>query len=159
LIQDVHGLSQVNKQLLEQRGAIGVPSVRLREMAKKVATMLPIVRPTYAAIVRPTYPMPEPFPVGSYDWSLLPEPITSGMIARPPPPPRADPYLPFGGYPAMINVRPPTQQEGPAALGGPGQRPYDTGYPPMIDYGPYVPKTQYVSQAAPGGPVPYPPNR
>ncbi|KAF9350863.1 hypothetical protein BGX34_000955, partial [Mortierella sp. NVP85] len=124
LIQGVHGLSQVNKQLLEQRGATGVPSVRLRKVIRRVATMLPTVRPTYAmpephpvdAWRRPTpYPLPAPLPEP-------PEPIMPGMIIRPPP--RGDPYLPFGGYPAMIDVGPPTQQEGKAALEEPDQRPY-----------------------------------
>jgi len=35
LIQDVHGLSRLNKQLLKQRGAKGEPSDRLRETSKK----------------------------------------------------------------------------------------------------------------------------
>jgi len=39
LIQDVRGLSQLNKQLLKQRGALGEPFVRLREMSKKLIGM------------------------------------------------------------------------------------------------------------------------
>ncbi|KAK3823326.1 MAG: hypothetical protein J3Q66DRAFT_437708 [Benniella sp.] len=43
LIQDVHGLSQLNKQLLKQRGAIGEPIHRLRELVKKVMRMASVV--------------------------------------------------------------------------------------------------------------------
>ncbi|KAF9344573.1 hypothetical protein BGX34_005518, partial [Mortierella sp. NVP85] len=40
---DAHGLSQLNKQLLMQRGAVGEPAHRLREASKKVATMASVV--------------------------------------------------------------------------------------------------------------------
>jgi len=43
LIQDVHGLSQLNLQLLKQRGAVGEPFVRLREASKKVMNMTSVV--------------------------------------------------------------------------------------------------------------------
>jgi len=43
LVQDVRGLSRLNIQLLEQRGAAGEPSVRLRETSKKVTSMLSVV--------------------------------------------------------------------------------------------------------------------
>jgi len=43
LIQDVHGLSQLNKQLLKQRGAVGEPFVRLRELSKNVIGMASVV--------------------------------------------------------------------------------------------------------------------
>ncbi|KAK3807646.1 MAG: WD40-repeat-containing domain protein [Benniella sp.] len=43
LVQDVRGLSRLNKQLLEQRGAVGEPFVRLRETSKKVTSMLSVV--------------------------------------------------------------------------------------------------------------------
>jgi hypothetical protein len=42
-IQDVQGLSQIDKQLLTQRGAVGEPESRLRETSKKVATMASVV--------------------------------------------------------------------------------------------------------------------
>ncbi|KAK3821648.1 MAG: hypothetical protein J3Q66DRAFT_386440 [Benniella sp.] len=42
-VQDVRGLSHLNKQLLEQRGAKGEPSDRLREVAKNVASMVSVV--------------------------------------------------------------------------------------------------------------------
>ncbi|KAK3821649.1 MAG: quinon protein alcohol dehydrogenase-like superfamily [Benniella sp.] len=42
-VHDVRGLSQLDKQLLEQRGAEGEPSVRLREVAKNVASMVSVV--------------------------------------------------------------------------------------------------------------------
>ncbi|KAG0199615.1 hypothetical protein BGX31_004259, partial [Mortierella sp. GBA43] len=38
-IQDVRGLSQVNEQLLKQRGALGEPLHRLREASKKLTSM------------------------------------------------------------------------------------------------------------------------
>ena len=43
MIQDVQGLSQLNKQLLKQRGAVGEPVHRLREAGKKVASMAAVV--------------------------------------------------------------------------------------------------------------------
>jgi hypothetical protein len=44
IIQDVQGLSQLDKQLLTQRGARGEPTThRLRETSKKVATMASVV--------------------------------------------------------------------------------------------------------------------
>ncbi|KAK3823023.1 MAG: WD40-repeat-containing domain protein [Benniella sp.] len=43
LIQGVHGLSQVNKQLLMQRGAKGEPFDRLHEASKKVTQMVSVV--------------------------------------------------------------------------------------------------------------------
>jgi hypothetical protein len=42
-IEDVQGLSQLNRKLLKQRGAVGEPSDRLREAGKKVATMVSVV--------------------------------------------------------------------------------------------------------------------
>ncbi|KAK3828965.1 MAG: WD40-repeat-containing domain protein [Benniella sp.] len=42
-IQDAQGLSQLNKQLLVQRGVVGEPVNRLREVGKKVATMASVV--------------------------------------------------------------------------------------------------------------------
>ena len=42
-IQDVQGLSQLNKQLLKQRGAVGEPVHRLRENIQKVASMASVV--------------------------------------------------------------------------------------------------------------------
>ena len=42
-IQDVQGLSQLNRKLLKQRGAIGDPAHRLREASKNVATMVSVV--------------------------------------------------------------------------------------------------------------------
>jgi hypothetical protein len=42
LIQDVHGLSQLNRQLLKQRGAAGDP-FGLREASKKVASMVSVI--------------------------------------------------------------------------------------------------------------------
>jgi WD40 repeat protein len=42
-IQDVQGLSQLNKRLLKQRGAVGEPVHRLREASKAVATMASVV--------------------------------------------------------------------------------------------------------------------
>lgn len=43
VLQDVQGLSQLNKQLLNQRGAMGEPSHQLRETFKKVGTMVSVV--------------------------------------------------------------------------------------------------------------------
>ena len=42
-IQDVQGLSELGKQLLTQRGAVGEPAHRLREATKKVNTMASVV--------------------------------------------------------------------------------------------------------------------
>jgi len=42
-IQDVQGLSQLDKQLLIQRGAVGEPAHRLRDTIKKVNTMASVV--------------------------------------------------------------------------------------------------------------------
>ncbi|KAF9348624.1 hypothetical protein BGX34_002329, partial [Mortierella sp. NVP85] len=42
-IEDARGLSQLNKQLLRQRGAIGEPGHLLHEVGKKVATMASVV--------------------------------------------------------------------------------------------------------------------
>jgi hypothetical protein len=42
-IQDVQGLSQLNRKLLKQRGAVGEPADLLREASKKVATMVSVV--------------------------------------------------------------------------------------------------------------------
>jgi len=42
-IQDVQGLSPLNKQLLKQRGAVGDPIGRLREVSKDVAAMASVV--------------------------------------------------------------------------------------------------------------------
>ncbi|KAK3820406.1 MAG: hypothetical protein J3Q66DRAFT_399788 [Benniella sp.] len=42
-IQNAHGLSELNRQLLVQRGAVGKPTHRLREASKKVATMASVV--------------------------------------------------------------------------------------------------------------------
>jgi hypothetical protein len=42
-VQDVEGLSDLNRRLLEQRGATGEPSVPLREAGKKVMTMASVV--------------------------------------------------------------------------------------------------------------------
>ena len=38
-IRDAEGLSQLNRQLLKQRGAVGEPTLRLRETGKKIATL------------------------------------------------------------------------------------------------------------------------
>ncbi|KAK3824946.1 MAG: WD40-repeat-containing domain protein [Benniella sp.] len=43
IVQDVQGLSELNKQLLKQRGAVGEPSNPLRDASKKVATMASVV--------------------------------------------------------------------------------------------------------------------
>jgi len=43
LVQDVRGLSQLNKQLLKQRGAVGEPFVPLREAGKKLIGMTSVV--------------------------------------------------------------------------------------------------------------------
>jgi len=43
VIQDVQGLSQFNKQLLEQRGAVGKPTLRCREATKTLATITSMV--------------------------------------------------------------------------------------------------------------------
>jgi WD40 repeat protein len=42
-IKDVQGLSQLNKELLKLRGAMGEPANRLREVGKKVTTMASVV--------------------------------------------------------------------------------------------------------------------
>jgi len=42
-IQDVQGLSQLNRKLLKQRGAVGDPAHRLREASKKATTMVSVV--------------------------------------------------------------------------------------------------------------------
>jgi hypothetical protein len=42
-VQDVQGLSDLNKRLLKQRGATGEPSVRLRETSKNVMRMASVV--------------------------------------------------------------------------------------------------------------------
>jgi hypothetical protein len=42
-VQDVKGLSQLNSQLLKQRGAIGEPVHRLREASKRVVSMASVV--------------------------------------------------------------------------------------------------------------------
>ena len=42
-IQGVQGLSQLDRQLLLQRGAVGEPAHRLREAGKKVTTMASVV--------------------------------------------------------------------------------------------------------------------
>jgi hypothetical protein len=44
-IQDVQGLSQLNKRLLEQRGAVGKPlhADRMRETSDKVLSMVSVV--------------------------------------------------------------------------------------------------------------------
>jgi hypothetical protein len=42
-IQDVRGLSSLNKQLLKQRGAIGEPEHLLREKSKRLMTMASVV--------------------------------------------------------------------------------------------------------------------
>ncbi|KAF9353956.1 hypothetical protein BGX34_011286 [Mortierella sp. NVP85] len=42
-IQDAHGLSDLNKRLLKQRGAVGDPTSRLRETSKKVVGMTSVV--------------------------------------------------------------------------------------------------------------------
>jgi len=42
-IQDVHGLSQLDSQLLKQRGAVGEPAHRLRDASKKLMTMASVV--------------------------------------------------------------------------------------------------------------------
>ncbi|KAK3811100.1 MAG: WD40-repeat-containing domain protein [Benniella sp.] len=41
-IQDVQGLSQLNRKLLKQRGAVGDATDRLREASKKVTTMVSV---------------------------------------------------------------------------------------------------------------------
>jgi len=43
IIQDVQGLSQLNRKLLKQRGAVGDPAHTLREAGKKVAAMASVV--------------------------------------------------------------------------------------------------------------------
>jgi WD40 repeat protein len=43
LIQDVHGLSQIDKQLLKQRGATGEPIDHLRTATKKVTSMVSVL--------------------------------------------------------------------------------------------------------------------
>ncbi|KAF9347017.1 hypothetical protein BGX34_003465, partial [Mortierella sp. NVP85] len=42
-IQDVQGLSQLNKQLLKQRGAIGEPAHRFRDASKRLTSMASMV--------------------------------------------------------------------------------------------------------------------
>jgi hypothetical protein len=42
-IQDVHGLTSFNKQLLEQRGVVGEPENLFREASKKLITMASVV--------------------------------------------------------------------------------------------------------------------
>jgi WD40 repeat protein len=42
-LQDVQGLSQLNSQLLKQRGAVGEPIARLGEVGKKLTTMAAVV--------------------------------------------------------------------------------------------------------------------
>jgi hypothetical protein len=42
-IQDVQGLSHLNRQLLTQREAVGEPAHRLREASKKLTTMASVV--------------------------------------------------------------------------------------------------------------------
>ena len=42
-LRDVHGLTQINRQLLRQRGAVGEPEHALREASKKAMTMAPVV--------------------------------------------------------------------------------------------------------------------
>jgi hypothetical protein len=42
-IQDVQGLDRLDRQLLEQRGAVGEPVHRLRDASKKLATMASVV--------------------------------------------------------------------------------------------------------------------
>jgi len=42
-IHDVRGLSQLNRKLLKQRGAVGEPAHRLREAGKKMTTMISVV--------------------------------------------------------------------------------------------------------------------
>ena len=42
-VQDVQGLSDINKRLLKQRGATGEPSLRLREAGTKVMAMTSVV--------------------------------------------------------------------------------------------------------------------
>ncbi|KAK3807666.1 MAG: WD40-repeat-containing domain protein [Benniella sp.] len=57
LIHDVQGLSQFNKQLLKQRGAVGEPFVRLREASKKLMKMTSV----FSALGEPpTSEVPEP---------------------------------------------------------------------------------------------------
>lgn len=42
-IQDVHGLSRLNKQLLKQRGAVGEPVHRFHEASKNLISMASVV--------------------------------------------------------------------------------------------------------------------
>jgi hypothetical protein len=42
-VQDVQGLSYLNRRLLKQRGAKGEPNMRLRETGKKVMNMASVV--------------------------------------------------------------------------------------------------------------------
>ncbi|KAF9345700.1 hypothetical protein BGX34_004539, partial [Mortierella sp. NVP85] len=42
-VQDVRGLNELNRRLLKQRGAMGEPSVPLREAGKKVMTMASVI--------------------------------------------------------------------------------------------------------------------
>jgi hypothetical protein len=42
-VQDLHGLNELHRRLLKQRGATGEPSVPLREVGKKVMTMASVV--------------------------------------------------------------------------------------------------------------------
>jgi hypothetical protein len=60
-IQDVQGLSQLNRKLLKQRGAVGEPADRLREAGKKVTTMVSVVAKLKgasesAAVEGPSFP-------------------------------------------------------------------------------------------------------
>jgi WD40 repeat protein len=48
-VQGVHGLSDLNRRLLKQRGATGEPSVRLRETSKKVMTLASVVSELYSS--------------------------------------------------------------------------------------------------------------
>jgi hypothetical protein len=42
-VQDVQGLSDLNRRLLKQRGATGEPNFRLRDASKKVMSMVSVV--------------------------------------------------------------------------------------------------------------------
>ncbi|KAK3807796.1 MAG: WD40-repeat-containing domain protein [Benniella sp.] len=57
-VQDVHGLSLANKQLLKQLGAIGEPAVRLREATKKLIGVMSLAsklkQPSVKTIASPT---------------------------------------------------------------------------------------------------------
>ena len=43
IIQDAKGLSDINRQLLRQRGAVGYPAPRLHEASKKLMSMASVV--------------------------------------------------------------------------------------------------------------------